>query len=247
MTARPIVATVGDHTITTDELDARLDALRSGPFGPRLPEDGTPAATRLRRWVAGLLAAETLIRHEAGQLVVSGADPFTQHTLAGAARDLFTRVTSGVTVEETELRRYYHANPDRWTRPESRTLRQAVRPTSRQAAAVAAGALGPPETVSRGQFAGAFEDAVFAVGPGERIGPVRTVFGWHVAILDRVEPAHTLSYRAVRATIRADLLTAARGSAFDDWLARRRAALVHLAPGYEHPGDPSLPDHSHRH
>jgi [acyl-carrier-protein] S-malonyltransferase len=247
LSGRAIVARVGDHTVTTEELDARLDALRGGPFGPGLPDDGTPAATRLRRWLAGLLASETLIRHEAGQLGTPAAHPSSQHTLARAARDLFTRVTGGVTVEEAELLRYYRANRDRWAHPESRTLRQAVRPTSEQAAAVPADALGPPETLRRGQFTGAFEDAVFAAGPGERIGPLRTPFGWHVAVLDRIDPAQTLSYAAVRATIRADLLTAARGRAFDDWLAQRRAALVHLAPGYEHPGDPSLPDHSHRH
>ncbi|KAA1249015.1 malonyl CoA-ACP transacylase [Mycobacterium simiae] len=34
---------------------------------------------------------------------------------------------------------------------------------------------------------------------------------------------------------------------FRVWLDARRAALVHLAPGYEHPGDPRQPDNTHRH
>lgn len=35
--------------------------------------------------------------------------------------------------------------------------------------------------------------------------------------------------------------------AFRIWLEQRRAALVWLAPGYEHPGDPRQPDNTHKH
>jgi len=40
---------------------------------------------------------------------------------------------------------------------------------------------------------------------------------------------------------------AVRRRAFRIWLEQRRAALVWLAPGYEHPGDPRQPDNIHRH
>jgi len=40
---------------------------------------------------------------------------------------------------------------------------------------------------------------------------------------------------------------AARRREFRLWLDQRRAALVELAPGYEHPGDPRQPDNIHRH
>ncbi len=46
----------------------------------------------------------------------------------------------------------------------------------------------------------------------------------------------------------ADRLTAAlRRRCFVDWLDRRRAVAVRLAPGHEHPGDPRQPDATHRH
>lgn len=51
----------------------------------------------------------------------------------------------------------------------------------------------------------------------------------------------------VRAAILDNLLGAARRRAFRVWLDSRRAALVVLAPGYEHPGDPRQPDNTHRH
>jgi [acyl-carrier-protein] S-malonyltransferase len=51
----------------------------------------------------------------------------------------------------------------------------------------------------------------------------------------------------VRPMIAEHLLGAARRRAFRVWLDARRAALVELASGYEHPGDPRQPDNTHRH
>jgi [acyl-carrier-protein] S-malonyltransferase len=64
--------------------------------------------------------------------------------------------------------------------------------------------------------------------------------GWRVAA-DAPELAE------VRAAIAGHLLAAARRRMFRDWLDARRAELVELAPGYEHPGDPRQPDNVHRH
>lgn len=43
------------------------------------------------------------------------------------------------------------------------------------------------------------------------------------------------------------LRAAARRRVFRRWLDARRAEMVELAPGYEHPGDPRQPDNTHRH
>jgi [acyl-carrier-protein] S-malonyltransferase len=51
----------------------------------------------------------------------------------------------------------------------------------------------------------------------------------------------------VRSAIAEHLRGAARRRAFRVWLDQRRAALVRLAHGYEHPGDPRQPDNTHRH
>jgi [acyl-carrier-protein] S-malonyltransferase len=51
----------------------------------------------------------------------------------------------------------------------------------------------------------------------------------------------------VRSAIIEHLRDAARRRVFRVWLDARRAALVQLAPGYEHPGDPRQPDNTHRH
>ncbi len=51
----------------------------------------------------------------------------------------------------------------------------------------------------------------------------------------------------VRGAIAEHLRAAAHRRAFRVWLDERRAQLVSLAPGYEHPGDPRQPDNTHRH
>ncbi len=64
--------------------------------------------------------------------------------------------------------------------------------------------------------------------------------GWH-------HPGPPPSLQQVRPAITEHLLAAARCRAFRNWLDARRADLVRLAPGYEHPGDPRQPDNTHRH
>jgi [acyl-carrier-protein] S-malonyltransferase len=63
----------------------------------------------------------------------------------------------------------------------------------------------------------------------------------------RVPAASAPSLTQVRSTIFEHLRSAARRRAFRVWLDQRRADLVRLAHGYEHPGDPRQPDNTHRH
>jgi [acyl-carrier-protein] S-malonyltransferase len=63
----------------------------------------------------------------------------------------------------------------------------------------------------------------------------------------RVPSAVSPSLQEVQSVITEHLRGAARRRAFRVWLDARRAALVQLAPGYEHPGDPRQPDNTHRH
>jgi [acyl-carrier-protein] S-malonyltransferase len=61
------------------------------------------------------------------------------------------------------------------------------------------------------------------------------------------DPAAAPALDDVRAAIAENLLAATRRRRFRVWLDARRAALVELAPGYEHPGDPRQPDNTHKH
>jgi [acyl-carrier-protein] S-malonyltransferase len=71
--------------------------------------------------------------------------------------------------------------------------------------------------------------------------PVRDRHGW------RAPGATAPPLAQVRPMIVETLRAAACRRAFRAWLDVRRAVLVQLAPGYEHPGDPRQPDNTHRH
>jgi [acyl-carrier-protein] S-malonyltransferase len=74
-----------------------------------------------------------------------------------------------------------------------------------------------------------------------RFAPARRgAGGWH-------EPPQQPPLAQVRARIVDELRGAARRRAFATWLDGRRAELVRLEPGYEHPGDPRQPDNTHKH
>ena len=83
--------------------------------------------------------------------------------------------------------------------------------------------------------------AYHARNPLRFAAPRRAEHGWHTPAL--AGPP----LDEVRSAIEEHLLGAARRRAFRLWLDARRAALVELAPGYEHPGDPRQPDNTHRH
>jgi [acyl-carrier-protein] S-malonyltransferase len=81
----------------------------------------------------------------------------------------------------------------------------------------------------------------------------RAVFERVTAHVD-VTDAEVASYHernpsrfATTAEIAEHLRGAARRREFRLWLDARCAAVVELAPGYEHPGDPRQPDNTHRH
>ncbi|WP_069766471.1 malonyl CoA-ACP transacylase [Streptomyces sp. LUP47B] len=63
---------------------------------------------------------------------------------------------------------------------------------------------------------------------------------------DEAAPGDTLPYDEVREGISRELHKAAARKAFFGWLDQARAAVTY-AHGHEHPGDPSHPDHEHRH
>jgi peptidyl-prolyl cis-trans isomerase D len=57
----------------------------------------------------------------------------------------------------------------------------------------------------RGTMVKAFDDAVFAMKPGEIVGPVQSDFGYHVIKLVEITPARTRPFDEVKAQIETDL------------------------------------------
>ena len=97
-------------------------------------------------------------------------------------------------------------------------------------------------SIATGALADPRARAVFAHVTGDVDVDVETVAGYR-----RRNPDRFAGQTEPEVGIAAMLRGAGRRRAFRLWLDQRRAALVELAPGYEHPGDPRQPDNIHRH
>lgn len=70
--------------------------------------------------------------------------------------------------------------------------------------------------VAKGQMVKPFEDALFAMKPGEIRGPVKSQFGWHVIQLREVKPGAQTPFEQVRAQLAKEQADADREHAFND-------------------------------
>jgi [acyl-carrier-protein] S-malonyltransferase len=231
------------------DVDALEAGLRAGPVAGTLPRTGSQEGRQLRRWLVQVLVAQRLVADEARERGLDGAGAPALESLApdraallglgsvaadllsrsARARAVFVAVTAAVRVAAADVAGFYRDNPERYRVPEERVVRHPLR------------------TVRRGELTGAVEDAVFAAGVGDVVGPVRSPLGVHTFEVVEVRAARTRSLAEVASSIEARLLSAARRRAFTAWLDTRAAARVRLAPGFEHPGDPRQPDNTHRH
>jgi len=70
--------------------------------------------------------------------------------------------------------------------------------------------------VERGMMVAPFEDALFAMQPGEISAPVKTQFGWHVLRLVEVKPGSQIAFDEVQAQLADEERAAARERQFSD-------------------------------
>jgi [acyl-carrier-protein] S-malonyltransferase len=234
-----IVATVASEDIPVTEVDAREAALRGCALAGVLPVAGTREGRQLRRWLTQLLVTERVIAVEAA---ARGIQPRPASTEIYELGD----VESSACVQpeppsEQELL------PDVTARLELGSVTSAVLSESPLARSLYALITEDVEVTegevkayhARNPYRFALPNRV--AEPGSPSSNRGMGAGWDIPA-GEPPPLHS-----VRAAIAAELHAAARRRAFATWLDGRRAELVRLAPGYEHPGDPRQPDNTHRH
>jgi peptidyl-prolyl cis-trans isomerase D len=140
---------------------------------------------------------------------------------------------SQIDVTDSQLQAYYEQEKDRFQVPEERHARHILIASSGDDAAdeakaeavlarikggedfatVAAEVSDDAGTkdkggdlgwITRGMLEGPFEDALFAMSPGEVRGPVKTQYGYHIIRLDGIHPAQQRSFEEVRDELRTE-------------------------------------------
>jgi PPIC-type PPIASE domain len=168
-----------------------------------------------------------------------------------------------------EVQAYFERNRRRYEHPEQRRVRHVLCESEEKAGSVAEkahsgqplsdlarqfstdggsrGADGDLGLLRRGELTGAVEDIVFAAETGQVLGPVRSPFGWHVLIVESIEPERARDLASVRDEITSELAERARREAYVAWVERRALEGITMAPGHEHPFRPSFLTWAHRH
>lgn len=238
-----VIGWVGGTPIARAALDERVAELRAGRFAGRLPAVGSKEDRQFLRWTAQVLLTEELCRVESARLglgqsaeamrPLSQAESLHLGSINAAAwaacpavSVLFEHVTTPTIVSEPPPPRRT------WYR-----VTHAVGPTPHAAGSAKPRSLG---WTTLADLPVTLAAELRAMPTGIRVGPIRSGIGWHFATVTATE------VRADPQPGRSDL-DPPRLVAFNRWLDERRRALVTHAPGFEHPGDPSQPDNTHRH
>lgn len=238
-----VIGWVGGAAIPRARLDERVGELRAGRFAGRLPAVGSKEDRQFLRWTAQVLLTEELCRAELARLgsrrsaehirVLSQAESLHLGSINAAAwsscpavSELFELVTTPTAVSGPPPPRRT------WYR-----VTHAIGPTPHAAATAKPRSLG---WTTLADLPTTLAAELRAMPTGIRVGPIRSGIGWHFATVTATE------VRADPKPGRSDL-DPPRLTAFNRWLDERRRELVTHAPGFEHPGDPSQPDNTHRH
>jgi [acyl-carrier-protein] S-malonyltransferase len=245
-----VIGWVDGVAVGRDRLDERIRALRSGRMAGRLPAAGSKEDRQFVRWIAHVLLTEEMCRLEARRLDLT----------AGVSRPLgrdealyLGSINAAAWDECPEMAALLAAVVDAAPTVAVSMSMSASTPTCRwwrilHALAADEAVLAHQELRSLGwttlrDLPSPLADALRQTPIGTRVGPVRSSLGWHIAI-------------AVESELRLSDPTAVDSDAvrggdrlreFNRWLDLRRRSLVTIADGFEHPGDPSQPDNTHRH
>jgi [acyl-carrier-protein] S-malonyltransferase len=237
-----VVGWVDGVSVQRSVLDERIRVLRSGRQADRLPTPGSKEDRQFVRWTAQVLLTEELCRVQTRRLDVVGRS---------SAREL----------SQIEALHLGSINAAAWTEcPEMSALFDAVTPPSDASRPAEAAPLtwwrvsharaSSAEEASRADLRSlgwtTLDDlpaplagALRAVPLGTRVGPVETRLGWHVAVVTEAvsRPSEQFQPAADNDRFRE----------FARWLDLQRRRLLTVADGFEHPGDPTQPDNTHRH
>lgn len=230
--------------IPRGRLDSRVAELRAGALAARLPAIGSKEDRQFLRWTAQVLLTEELCRAELARTDTAATAPPRRLTQAEALH--LGSINAAAWSASPAMSALYDLVTDPTPPDPSPTATRTWYRVTHALGASPLEAATAPETslgwTTLGDLPAPLAAELRSRPAGTRIGPVRTSLGWHIATVTATEARPTRAARPAAAGT-----DPTRLAAFNRWLDQRRRARVTHAEGFEHPGDPSQPDNTHRH
>ncbi len=173
---------------------------------------------------------------------------------------IYKKVTDDVKITDADVKSYYDQNRQKYSVPESRSVRHILVKTKAEADAIHSQlqnggdfaaiakekSLDPGSkdqggklTVTRGQTVAAFDKAAFALKTNELSQPIKTEFGYHlIQPLAAVKAGSVTPFEQVKSQIRSQLESERKNGAVNDWVAKVEKSYkdkVQYAAGFEPP------------
>jgi len=227
-----VLAVVGGHAITEEDIQMTLMNL-----GQRAQQYNSPQG---RKALLEQIVNKELMLQDARKNLMEHDAEFKKE-LEAVKKDLLAnfyieKFLRDVKVPESELQKYYDENPDQFQGNETVSashilvdkeetalellekiqngeisFEDAAKTSSTCPSGQKGGDLGE---FGHGMMVKEFDEACFAMEPGELRGPIKTQFGYHLIRLDKKNPPRTISFSEAKDEIYRMLLSQAQQKAY---------------------------------
>ena len=227
-----VVAEIGKEKITLDEINEMIK---------EIPEQYQAVAQAQKDMLLDRLIDQKLLYGEASKLGLD-KDPDVQKQLDETRKDILIRaylkkeIMDTVKVTDEEAKKYYDANKDKIKEPEKINVSHILVDNEAEAKDILAKLKGGADFaalakekskdaskekggeigfIAKGQTAPEFEQAAFALQPGQISDVVKTQFGYHIIKVTEKQPEKVMAYDDIKDQLKQMLLSGKQKESFD--------------------------------
>ena len=210
-----IVAEIGDEKITLDEINEMMKTI---------PEQYQAMAQTHKDMFLDSIINQKLLFSEASKMNFD-KDPGVQKQLEEAKKEILIKsylkkeIEDQIKVTDDDVKKYYEANKDKFKEPEKINVSHILVDTEAEAKDILAKLKGGADfaalakekskcpskdkggdlgLLSKGQTVPEFEQAAFALQPGQLSDVVKTQFGYHIIKVTGKQPEKSMAYDEVK-------------------------------------------------
>ena len=233
--AGAVVAEIGSEKITLAEIDEMIK---------NIPEQYQSMAQTHKDMFLDSVINQKLLYSEASKAGLE-KDPDVQKQMEDAKKDIIVKtylrkeIEEKVQVTDEDVAKYYEANKDKFKEPEKAKVSHILVDTEAEAKDILAKLQGGADFaalakekskcpskdkggdlgfVSKGQTVPEFEQAVFALQPGQMSGVVKTQFGYHIIKVTEKQPEKAMALNDIKDQLKQMLIGDMQKAKFEQLL-----------------------------